>query len=68
VTLLANRICLGQPGAKFGIHITWRGQPERMNVITRGDRLDLVEARVLKASRKHNMAVEPIGSRCDLRE
>jgi hypothetical protein len=39
-----------------------------VNVITWRDGLHVAETRVLQAARKHNVAVEPVRPRCDLRE
>ena len=66
MALLANSICFSQPFAKLGVHITWFGQPEGVNMITRRNGLDRAEARMLEPPRQHDMAVEPIRPRCDL--
>jgi len=68
VTLLANSVCFREPRAKLRVHITACGKPEGVNMIARRDGLHLVEARVLEPPREHNMAIEPIRPRCDLRK
>ena len=66
VTLLANSVCFREP--RNSVHITACGKPEGVNMIARRDGLHLAEARVLDPPREHNMAIEPIRPRCDLRE
>jgi hypothetical protein len=68
VTLLANSVCLGKPCPELRVHISGSRKPESMNVVTRRDGLHLAKAGVLEPPRKHNVAVQPIRPRCDLRE
>jgi hypothetical protein len=66
--LLPNSVRFGQPCAELLVHIQWCGQPKSVNMIPRGDRLHMAETRVLKPTSQHNMAIEPIRSRCNLRK
>jgi hypothetical protein len=59
VPLLTNGICLGEPGTQGVIDVIDRGQPEGVQVISRRERLDGTESRVLQPTREHDMAVEP---------
>ena len=66
MALLANGVCFGQPFAKLRVHITGCRQPECVDMISRRNGLNLAEARMLEAPRKHDMTVEPICPWCDL--
>ncbi len=66
--LRTNIVRLPKPGTKFRVDIRGRRQPEVMDVITRRDRVDAPEARVLQTAREHDMAVEPLPLGRHLRE
>jgi hypothetical protein len=68
VPLLPNFVRLSQPRAKLPIHISGCRKPERVNMVTPRDSLHLAKTRVLEPTCQHDMTVQPIRARCDLRE
>jgi hypothetical protein len=68
VTLLTDSVCFGQPFLELGVYISRCRKPKVVNMVAPRDGLHIAEARVRQPPRKHDMAVEPIRTRRDLRE
>lgn len=66
--LIADQIRLGEPFPELFVDISRLTQPEYVHVISRGERLDAPEPRMIDAARENEMAVEPSVARGDLRE
>ena len=60
MTLLPNAVGLGQPGGDFVINIINAPEPKRVEMISRRKGFDAPEARILEATREHDVPVHPI--------
>ncbi len=58
--LPADAVGFAQPGEHFRIHLLRRVNAEVMDVIARGERLDLCEAGIVQSSRQDYVRVQPI--------
>ena len=60
VLLLADGICLSEPGAKFIVHVCKARQSKRVKMILWRECLNQGESRILEAAREDDMPVNPI--------
>jgi hypothetical protein len=68
VELLSNAVSLSKPAEDFAIQVRAQTEPKGMDVIPRGNVLDLRKAGIFQAAREHHVTVEstsPQTHRCE---
>jgi hypothetical protein len=68
VALFTDEVGLGQPGAELSVDVTETLYSKCMEMIARGKRLNLAEARMLQPTCQNEVSIQPFPTRGHLRE
>jgi hypothetical protein len=68
VLLIADEVCLAQPCAKLVVYILTSIDAKRVEVVSWRKCLNAAEPWMFESARKHDVPVQPVPARCDLRE
>jgi hypothetical protein len=68
VLLGADGICLPKPGSELLVYLARRGQPEIVDYVSRRNRIDTQEARVVEPPGQDQMPIQPEPARHERRE
>ena len=68
MALFSDQIGLRQPGAEIGVDLTLLTEAKNVDVVAGRNGLDPAKARMLQPPGEDNMSIQPLLSRCHLRE